>query len=227
MPSPSEEQINKVFFVLFPSQCSGCSTALDRDSLATRNGKEFRCLDCSGLDGLELLPPGNVALTRTAQNLSARKAIVLKFNKSRKRCERKGTLVTAQAIEAARVKCEASEPSRMKNRESAGRRREKQEASFVDEFAKKIHMIYPNAPEGTGKRVAEHACQTGSGRVGRTSMAKQLSVGAVSLAVVAYVRHNHTPYDQLLAKGHPRDLAREQIRDKVDNLLCDWAKRAD
>ena len=64
-----------------------------------------------------------------------------------------------------------------------------------------------------------------SDRVGRTAAAKQLSTGVIGLAVIAYIRHNHTAYDELLAKGYPRDLAREQIRDKVDEVVASWAGR--
>lgn len=43
--------------------------------------------------------------------------------------------------------------------------------------------------------------------------------------MIAYVRRNLTAYDELLAKGYPRDLAREQIRDKVDEVMASWAGR--
>ncbi len=43
----------------------------------------------------------------------------------------------------------------------------------------------------------------GSGRVGRTSAAKVLDESAITLAVVASMRHIDTAYDELLMKGVP------------------------
>jgi hypothetical protein len=227
MPSTTAESIPEVFVVLFDTTCVGCSVPLGRGSWATRTDQNMKCLPCSELGGLEFLPSGDVALTRAAQRLSERKAVVLRFNKSKRRCERQGILVTAEAIEAARLHCQADEPERLKKRQSSAKSREKQQLLYLQNFARCIREMYPNAPIGIEKRIADHACDTGSGRVGRTAAAKQLSTGVIGLAVVAYIRHNHTPYDQLLAKGHPRDLAREQIRDKVDEVLREWSKRAD
>jgi hypothetical protein len=47
---------------------------------------------------------------------------------------------------------------------------------------------------------------------------------ALILAVGAAVRHNHTPYDELLASGVDRGDARLQIAGKVEEILARWRK---
>jgi hypothetical protein len=223
MASTPAESIPEVFVVLFDTTCAGCSVPLGQGSWATRTDQTMKCMPCSELDGLEFLPSGDVALTRAAQRISERKAVVLRFNKSKRRCERQGILVTAEAIESARLQCQADEPERLKKRQSSAKSREKQQLIYVENFARCIREMYPNAPVGIEKRIADHACNTGSGRVGRTAAAKQLSTGFIGLAVIAYVRHNHTVYDQLLAQGVSRDQAREQVGDKINEVLASWA----
>jgi hypothetical protein len=59
------------------------------------------CLPCARLGDLEFLPAGDAALTRRATKYSARTAVVVRFSKSRGRCERQGILVEKPAIEKA------------------------------------------------------------------------------------------------------------------------------
>ncbi|HEX2210044.1 MAG TPA: DUF2293 domain-containing protein, partial [Longimicrobium sp.] len=66
------------------------------------------------------------------------------------------------------------------------------------------------------------ACAVGTGRIGRSSEAKQLDADAVHLAVRAHVRHAHTDYDELLASGLERAGARERVRDAVNRVFGDW-----
>jgi hypothetical protein len=40
--------------------------------------------------------------------------------------------------------------------------------------------------------------------------------------VVASIRHQDTDYDELLMSGVPRDLAREQISDAIDEVLTSF-----
>ena len=51
---------------------------------------------------------------------------------------------------------------------------------------------------------------------------QSLEEEALTLAVVAYVRHRHTRYDQLLMSGHDRGAARAFIREDVDRVLETW-----
>ena len=45
---------------------------------------------------------------------------------------------------------------------------------------------------------------------------------AVTLAMVASLRHHDTDYDELLMAGVPRAVAREQVRPTVDRVLATW-----
>lgn len=46
---------------------------------------------------------------------------------------------------------------------------------------------------------------------------------AVTLAVVASVRHEDTEYDSLLMSGVPREAARDRVRPDIDRVLNGWA----
>ena len=56
------------------------------------------CLRCVGLGDLEFLSAGNALLTRRAKAKSARRAVVVRFSKSRGRYERQGLLIEPQAL---------------------------------------------------------------------------------------------------------------------------------
>ncbi len=43
-------------------------------------------------------------------------------------------------------------------------------------------------------------------------------------AVIASIRHEDTPYDELLMSGVPRDEARARIRARIDTLLARWRR---
>ena len=62
----------------------------------------------------------------------------------------------------------------------------------------------------------------GSGRVGRSAAGRDLDEQALELAVAAAVRHSHTDYDELLAGGVDRTLARRQVADRVQAILAAW-----
>lgn len=70
--------------------------------------------------------------------------------------------------------------------------------------------------------IAEHACLKYSGRVGRSAEAKSLDENLIRLAVVAHIRHEKTPYDDLLAMGNERWEARAQVKEAVDQVLEQW-----
>ena len=55
------------------------------------------CMGCAGLGDLVFLGSGNALLTRRARAKSARSAVVVRFNRTRKRYERQGLLVEAEA----------------------------------------------------------------------------------------------------------------------------------
>ena len=68
-----------------------------------------------------------------------------------------------------------------------------------------------------------HTSLRGSGRVGRSAAGRSLDEKAMTLAVVASVRHEDTDYDSLLMSGVPRDVARERIKATIDRVLRAWA----
>jgi hypothetical protein len=61
-----------------------------------------------------------------------------------------------------------------------------------------------------------------SGRIGRTAAGRAIDPAAVTLAVVASVRHEDTPYDELLMSGAARSDARERVRALVEAVLETW-----
>jgi hypothetical protein len=73
------------------------------------------CLRCTGLDDLEFLPAGDAQLSRRAKANSARFAVVVRFSRTRRRYERQGLLVEAQALAAAQAE--------VAERQDAGRRK--------------------------------------------------------------------------------------------------------
>jgi hypothetical protein len=73
--------------------------------------------------------------------------------------------------------------------------------------------------------IAEHTALRGSGRVGRSEAGRNLDEKALTLAVGAAIRHNHTTYDELLARGVDRRDARLQIAGKVEEILARWRRK--
>jgi hypothetical protein len=70
------------------------------------------CLRCLGLDDLEFLPAGDALLTRRAKAKATRHAVVVRFSRSRRRYERQGLLVEAEALAQAQRELGLDETSR-------------------------------------------------------------------------------------------------------------------
>ena len=213
----------KVFISASDPSCDECGENLGRGAWITLAGeKGALCLACADLDHLVFLPSGDAALTRRARKLSTLAAIVLKWARARKRYERQGLLVEAQALEQAEMDCLADSEARERRRARAAVRRERLDRDYLNRFALRIRALFPRCPAGREAIIAEHACLTHSGRIGRSAWAKSLDEGAVRLAVVAHLRHSETPYDDLLMMGHERREARDMVSDRVDRLLAEW-----
>ncbi len=91
-------------------------------------------------------------------------------------------------------------------------------------WRRKSHDCFPAArPPGRAEAIARHTALRGSGRVGRSASGRALDEQALTLAVVASVRHEDTTYDSLLMSGVPRAEARERIRPAIDRTLASWA----
>jgi hypothetical protein len=78
-------------------------------------------------------------------------------------------------------------------------------------MAQQIGELYPGCAVREAAAIAAHTAVRGSGRMGRTAAGRNLDEAAVAAAV----RHTHTNYDELLAAGLDRDLARRQVADRV------------
>ena len=180
------------------------------------------CLTCADLDHLEFLPAGDAALSRRAKKESTLAAIVVRFNARRKRHERVGILVEEQALARAEEQCLADEDARLRRRERDTARRAAQDVDFQARMAAEIQRLFPHCPPERATEIADHAAVRGSGRVGRSAAAKVLAAEAVTLAVIASIRHLDTDYDRLLMAGTPRKDARAKIRPTLDRVLESW-----
>jgi hypothetical protein len=90
-------------------------------------------------------------------------------------------------------------------------------------MAGEITRLFPRCPPERAEAVARHTALRGSGRVGRSAAGRALDTDALTLAVVASIRHEDTDYDELLMSGVPRDEARDRIRPAIDRVLAAWA----
>jgi hypothetical protein len=212
-----------VFIASRYATCDACHEDLGRGAWITLgdDGRAF-CLACADLDHLEFLPAGDAALTRRARAHSTLSAVVLKWSRARKRYERQGVLVEAAALERAETECLSDADARARRREREAERRADLDREYLTSFAGRVRELFPGTPPEREREIAEHACRKYSGRVGRSSAAKSLDAEAVRLAVVAHVRHRETDYDQLLASGMDRHVARDQVATQVRELIRRW-----
>ena len=200
--------------------CADCGTT-EADLMRLEDDAPH-CLACTDLDHLVFLPSGNTALTRRARKASTLSAVVIRWSRARKRYERQGVLVEQPALELAEEQCLADADVRARQRERARERRADEDVDFQQRMAKEITRLFPNCPPARAKAIAQHAGTRGSGRVGRSAAGRALDENAVTLAVVASIRHDDTPYDELLMAGVPRQYARDQIRETLDEVLDRW-----
>jgi len=181
------------------------------------------CLACADLDHLVFLPSGDAALTRRAKKASGLSAVVVRWSRSRKRYERQGLLVEEAALEQAEQQCLADEDARMRRRDRDRERRAAEDVELQASMAKQIKRLFPRCPAGRAEAIAGHTSLRGSGRVGRSAAGRSLDEQALTLAVVASVRHEDTDYDVLLMSGVGRDEARDRVRPAVDRVLAAWS----
>jgi len=214
-----------VFINLRHSECSECGAEIAEGSMLLMEKDHPLCLSCARLDNLEFLPAGDTALTRRATKYSERAAVVVRFSRSRKRYERQGILVDETALEKAEQECVQDADERAAARVQAAVQRSEQDRKLVSQMIKLIAELFPGSPAAEVKAIAEHTAVRGSGRVGRSEAGRNLNEKALTLAVGAAVRHNHTRYDELLASGVDRADARQQIAGKVEEVLAKWRKQ--
>ena len=214
-----------VFFARADAACCECGEALKGAMMTLRgeeNEKEVLCLDCADLGRLAFLPRGNAALTRRATKYTGLRAVVLEWSRSRKRFERQGILVDPAAVERAEEECLADADLRERRNVRRREREEVLDAGYVRKFAEAILESYPGCPPESAEAIAVHACRKHSGRVGRSAGAKEFAEKAITLAVRAHLRHEHTGYDRLLMEGWDRNAARAEIGGALAEAEARW-----
>jgi hypothetical protein len=214
-----------VFSILKPSVCSDCGTELAKGSLLRLQKDRPLCLHCADLDHLVFLPAGDVALTRRSRKYSTLFAVVVRFSRSRGRYEHQGLLVEQAALERAEAECLSNEEARRLARDRRALYRERADARYIEEFSERIRRYCPACPQQEAEAVARYACEKYSGRIGRSAAAKEFDESAMELALRAHVRHTHTEYDRLLARGWERDEARAAVAAAVAGVMDRWCGR--
>ena len=209
--------------VVQPVKDWSCAECGGTGNLLIMDDKGPLCLTCADLDHLLFLPAGDAALTRRAKKASRLSAVVVQWSRTRKRYERRGILVEEPALEQAEQQCLADEDARMRRRERDRERRADSDAELQARFVKEIARLFPGCPAGRAETIARHTSHRGSGRVGRSAAGRSLDEKAITLAVVASVRHEDTDYDSLLMSGVPREVARERIKAAIERVLGGWA----
>ncbi|GAA5116293.1 DUF2293 domain-containing protein [Haloechinothrix salitolerans] len=200
-------------------ECAGCG---DTGDILVMDNDEPLCLDCADMGHLVFLPAGDAALTRRAKKASGLSAVVIRWARARQRYERQGILVEERALEQAEEQCLADADARERRRERDRERRAVQDVEFQGELCAAILQLFPGCPRERAESIARHAGKRGSGRVGRSAAGRALDNRAVTLAVVASVRHTDTAYDELLMAGAPREEARKQVAEDIDRVLRVW-----
>jgi len=203
-------------------QCVRCDVPILPGHFQKAQGKNARCLRCAGLAHLTFVPSGDVALTRRALEKSRKKAVVLKYNRRRRRYERVGIFVELDALWHARHQCRLDAEERTARREHAHAQTKRLDAVYVLRFASRIRDEFPEIPIGIDRTIAERACVRGSRRVGRSRRAFHRR--AVFRAVCAHIRHHETSYESLLASGLQITQARKAVQPALHEVLRRWRR---
>jgi len=228
LPAAQQERIVKRqgkapdLVVVLPVKDWTCAECAGTGDLLIMDNQGPLCMICADLDHLVFLGAGDAALTRRAKKASVLSAVVVRWSRSRKRYERQGILVTEAALDQAEQECLADEDARMRRRDRDRERRAGQDVDLEARMAGEIRRLFPRCPAERAEAIARHTALRGTGRVGRSAAGRALDEQAITLAVVASVRHQDTGYDSLLMSGVPRATARDQIRPAIDRVLATW-----
>lgn len=222
--SLSKEKDLVVFAILRESECGECGQELLSGDHLFMEGARALCLACADLDHLVFLPRGDTALTRRARKHSSLSAVVVRFSRARKRYERQGVLVEESALEQAEQECSADADQRSARREHARIYRDKQDEVLTMRMTESIRQMFPSCPPEEARAIAAHTSVRNSGRVGRSAAGRALEKEALTAAVIAGIRHQHTKYDRLLMRGVDRKTARDAVRDDIEQVLERWRR---
>jgi len=164
--------------------------------------------------GWELLRPGDAALTR---RVKAAGEFWLVQEKVGRRMFSRGIWASRETIEQVRkdLAAERSTPAYANRREADARRRQAQQAEYVEDFEAAVveylafHPRHREVAVQLARAVTSHATPVGSGTVART---KRIPIERrAEAAVIAWLRHQTTGYDSMKiprVKGQRREVRR-------------------
>lgn len=164
--------------------------------------------------GWELVPPGDAALTRRVKAAGEHWLIQEKVGRN---IFSRGVWAPRDTIHQIREElvAERSTPAYAKRRAADTKRRDAQQAGYVEDFRAAVleflafHERHAELAQHLAKAVAEHATPVGSGTVART---KRIPIERrAEAAVIAWMRHQTTGYDSMkiaCVKGQRREVRR-------------------
>lgn len=209
--------------VIWPRKAFTCTECGDvREDLLFMEDPGPLCLTCADLDHLVFVPSGDGTLTRRAKKASRLSAVAVRFSTARKRYERQGVLVEEPALADAEQQCLGDEDARARRRERDRERRAGQDLELESKMADQIRQLFPGCPASRVNAIAHHTTLLSSGRMGRSAAGRALDPEAITLAVVASVRHQDTTYEELLMNGVERKEARRQVHSEIEKVLDRW-----
>ena len=175
-------------------------------------------------EGWAFLPAGDAGVTRKVSSAGVFWRVQVKMGR---RIISKGLWAPKNTIELAVLQMQSTRQTELyqKKVEAAKRRREKIQTEYVDDFCNQVerflnfHPIYTDMGAKMAKLVSLHATPVGSGTVARTAT---ISIEErASRAVIAWVRHQTTAYDQMpiaRIKGERRRVRRMLAQRSVELL---------
>ena len=176
-----------------------------------------------------LLPPGDAALTRRVK--AADEHWIVSEKRGRKVFSR-GVWASGETIDRIRHELEAERSTEgfAKRQAAAVRRREKDQAEYVEDFFTTVlrflafHPNHADLANSMAQAIAEHATPVGSGTVART---KRIPIEQrAEAAVIAWMRHQTTGYDGMIiprVKGKRREI-RRILAQRSKELLAQYRR---
>jgi hypothetical protein len=98
------------------------------------------------------LPADDAALTRPEARHSQRRAVVVRFSRTRKRYERQGLLVEEGALRKAEEECTSDAEERARVRARASVLREERDRELVQKVIRRVQELFPTYPPKEGGR---------------------------------------------------------------------------
>ncbi len=185
-----------------------------------------------------LLAPGDAALSRRIKQDGPTWTVIEPVGNKR---FSRGIWAPAARIEALRAELavERADPAYQRKLDAGRRRREADQAEYVEDFRAAVLTFLAFAPvhaataEALATRIVAHATPVGSGTVART---ERIPIEErAEAATIAWLRHQTTAYDhmhiprekgrrrevrRMLAQESKRLLGRYRLGEKVDSARC-------